>query len=126
MRNGNKSLSERIFSSPIAFFVFLILLVFIGKSAWSMHLSAEISRHKLNESNRALDRLREERAQVESRIKTLSTPEGVESELRAKYRAVRSGESVAVIIDDTQTTNEQSTSTESIGWGEKLLKVFWK
>jgi hypothetical protein len=128
MRNGNKNVSERIFSSPVAFIIFLIVLILMGRSAWNMHLSASASKSRLEDSRLALDRLRGEKKHVSDKIDVLSTPEGVESELRSKYRAVRDGESVAVIIDDVQsdTSNEATTTEEILGWREKFLRAFWK
>jgi len=67
-------------------------------------------------------------------VSRLSTDEGIEAEIRSKYPAVKQGESVAVIIGDSNldsSSNDTATSSIQIvhtAWWEKVLQMieFWK
>ncbi len=80
-----------------------------------------------------LQKLEEHRSVLANKIQYLSTEQGIEAELRTKYRAVREGESVAVIVENDQVASalQVSSSSESDvlqkvetkrGWFGKLLE----
>jgi cell division protein FtsB len=126
MRNGNRSVIKIILSSPITLVLAGILFIILAKAAWNIYQKADESAAKLSEADAGLAKLEDRQADLSAQVGYLSTPAGVEAELRTKYRAVKDGESVAVIIDDTQagsTTGEQASSTLASWWRRLLHAV---
>lgn len=130
MKNGKRYNKRKWFSSPILLVVVLVVFIVLARAAFSIYEKAEISQTKLDQARRELIRLQERQADLGSQVSRLSTDEGVEAEIRTKYKGVRSGESVAVIIGDdvpvSSTSNASSTaaSTASVGWFAGLLQKF--
>jgi len=115
-RNFRKRLYSPLVLIPMA--IFTIILV--------SGVSGVYKKNKLSKSN--LERERSELAKLEVRQKNLAnsidylkTDQGVEDEIRTKFRAVKEGEQIAVIVDDTTTSTPTKTSstTESV-----FMKVF--
>jgi hypothetical protein len=52
----------------------------------------------------------------------LETDIGIEDEIRSKYRVARPGESVALIVDDTDEKSEATTTATSTGFWNKVLQ----
>lgn len=92
-------------SSPFTLAVFVIVLIFLARSVWGIKDKAKDSNHRLSVAEAELSRLEAHKEDLADRIDYLSTEQGIEAELRTKYRAVRNGESVAVILDDKETAS---------------------
>ena len=125
MRYGNRSSSRRILSSPIALIVLLILFAILVKAAWNAHTKAVLSQTKLDDARNELAKLQERQADLSTKVAYLSTDQGLQAEMRDKFHAVKDGESVAVIVDNSQSANAiQASSTASIGWWGRFLHFF--
>ena len=111
--------------NPIVMIVALVLLFFLARSAWNMHRAADLASAKQAQTNMELEKLRANQESLSARIDSLSTPVGLEAELRTKYRAVKDGESVAVIVNtgDTTTTPVEASAKNS-GWFDRVLSWF--
>lgn len=113
--------------NPLVMIVAVVLLFFLARAAWNMHRSAATVSTKLAQADAELDKLQSEQQNLSSKIDDLSSPSGIESELRTKYRAVKEGESVAVIVSDDSGASASSsgaTSTEQRSWFGKMLGWF--
>ena len=130
MKNGKRYNKRKWLSSPMLFIVALIFFIVLARAAFGIYKKVQISNVKLDQARRELIRLQERQADLGSQVTRLSTDEGIEAEIRTKYKGVRSGESVAVIIGDdvpvSSTSNASSTavSTASVGWFAGLLQKF--
>ncbi|MFA6553992.1 MAG: hypothetical protein WCS89_00600 [Candidatus Paceibacterota bacterium] len=132
MKYGNQSIWKKLISSPITLLGFLILFFFLFRAAWSVHEKAVLSELKLKTAQIELNKLEAHQRDLSNQIGYLSTEQGIEAELRTKYRAVKEGELVAVIVDNNQnvanisavTATTTATTTESNGWGRRLLRMF--
>lgn len=120
MRNSN-TFWHTLISSPITLVLALVLLVFLTRAAWNVHRSADVASAKLSQAQSEVDDLKAQQSNLSEKINYLSTPAGVETELRTKYRAVKQGESVAVIVGEDATTSV-ATSTQEIGWWGRVLQ----
>lgn len=59
---------------------------------------------------------------LKDKVDFLATDAGIESELRAKYKAVAEGEKVAVILEDkVDASSTIATTTQNRSWWRKLL-----
>lgn len=131
MKYGNQSVWKKFISSPITLLGFLVLFFFLFRAAWSVHEKAVLSELKLKTAQIELSKLEAHQRDLSNQIGYLSTEQGIEAELRTKYRAVKEGESVAVIVDNDNVANVSTiiatttaTTTESAGWGRRLLRMF--
>ncbi len=101
MKYGNrpKMRIQRIAHSPITLVVALILCFILGKAAWGVYEKAAATEVRLSQVQSELVKLEDRHKVLASKVSLLSTEEGVEAEMRTKYRAVKEGEFVAVIVD---------------------------
>jgi len=120
--------------NPLMMLIALALLFFLARAAWNVHRSAGLVSTRLSQAQAEKDKLDAEKQSLSSKIGDLSTPSGLESELRIKYRAVKEGESVAVIVNKDQTTSSSSPSnllnssnssnlSRQMGWWDKMLSM---
>ena len=111
--------------NPLMMLIALALLVFLARAAWNVHRSASTVSAKLSQAQAEADKLTAEQQSLSSQIGDLSTPEGLEAELRMKYRAVKTGESVAVIVTDDQASSSDDTaSSTQAGLWDRMLGFF--
>ncbi len=128
MKYGNRSLWQKIISSPISIVVGVILLAILAKATFNISVKASQSSDRLIQAQVELSKLNERNNELSSRVQALSTEQGIEAEIRTKYHAVKDGESVAIIIGDARTAsvNDASTTVKSgmSGWWSRLLHFF--
>lgn len=126
MKYGNRSPWKRFFYSPASIGIVLIACVLIVRGALNIHEKALLAQDRLDQAKTELADLQNQKATLSKSIDHLSTPSGMEAELREKYHAVKEGESVAVIIDpsaDKNATSAQSTTTPPISWWGKMWRM---
>ena len=104
MKYSNKPIFERIAASPLALIAALVVLGFLIKAAWGSHQKAVQSSQKLSTEQAELAKLEQNQNDLSSQVAYLSTDQGVEAEMRTKFKAVKEGEQVAVIVDDGSQT----------------------
>ncbi|MEK7609725.1 MAG: hypothetical protein AAB470_01215 [Patescibacteria group bacterium] len=125
MKYGNRSIWKKVISSPITTVTVLILIFFLAKATWNIYQKASLSGAKLSQAQAELLKLQNRQSDLSRKVDHLSTDQGIEAEIRTKYPAVKAGESVAVIIDDSQTANvSNATSTPELSWWKKMLRIF--
>ncbi len=95
--------------NPFITILAFVLLFLLARAAWNVHHSANSVSTKLSQAQAEEDKLESEKSDLSGKIAELSSPSGIESELRMKYRAVKDGELVAVIVSNTN--NSQSTGS---------------
>jgi len=113
MRYGNRSIWQRIIRSPLLNILLAVFVVVLVKATWSIHAKALESSVKLKEAQAQYHKLEDHQADLSNQINYLSTDAGVEAELRTKYRAVKEGESVAVIVDPDSATADSGNAIAS-------------
>lgn len=102
----------KLMSSRITLFILILVFIFLTKVSLSMRDKLFLSKNRLNTAESELTKLINHQNDLSKKIQFLSTEAGVESELRTKYRAVREGESVAVILDAVKLSTTTSTTTK--------------
>ena len=148
MKYGNRRTENRILSSPITIVGLTILIIILARATWSIREKSVASANKLSQAKSELAKLEDHQADIGQQVNHLSTEQGIEAELRTKYRAVKTGESVAVIVDNSQTASNspigrastsssltasfdgsesvaaasQASSTPLLGWFSRLLR----
>lgn len=98
----NRNFKRRlVYSWPVAMAVFL-LAVFLGQSAVRSYLVARNTRSAYTEARRDREDLEAKRVELDKTLDYLSTPYGLERELRRKFGLVKPGEHLMVIVDRTE------------------------
>lgn len=136
MAYGNRARSrihqiERIASAPLVVAVALVVLIVAVRAAWGVSAKVGVVRDRLAQAESAQAELEARREDLAAKVQYLGSEQGIEAEIRTKYRAVREGESVAVIVDDSPdgstadaTGRDQgASSTPSVGWWRRLLQT---
>ena len=121
---GKKSLLKRVLTSPFSLILVVIIFIFITKATWGLRYKVILSDTKLGQARTELANLQSRETDLTAQVAHLSTEQGVESEIRTKFKGVREGESLAVIIgNDANATSQQASSTpEKVGWFRSLLQ----
>lgn len=124
MKYGNRTFWHKVSSSPIVMVIVIILLIVIIRANFRIYGKVYVSNQRLQQSKNEIARLQERKLELASKVDKLSTGEGVESEIRSKYMAVKEGESIAVIIDDSEKNNykDNMISTTTDSWYKKVWK----
>ncbi len=89
-------------------FVGIVLFIILAKAAWNIHERASISEARLDQAQTELQKLQEHHRDLSGKVTFLLTEQGVESELRTKYLAVKDDELVAVITGPEMSTTSMS------------------
>ncbi|MEK7501605.1 MAG: hypothetical protein AAB629_01625 [Patescibacteria group bacterium] len=127
MKYGNKSLWKKIVKSPVIFVALSIMFIFVARATWKMYEKASLSNERLSQAVATLAELNSHNNMLSEKVAYLSTEQGIESEIRTKFRVAQEGESVAVIVGDTQSggiMNQASLTPVSLSWWRRLLRVF--
>ena len=127
MKYGNRSMWKKIISSPFTLVVVIILFLFLTKAVWTIREKKLLSVSRLKATEDEFAKLEAHQKDLSDQINFLSTEQGMESELRTKYRAIRDGESVAVIIDNKQTVSVSKVEVNienKNSWWSRILQVF--
>jgi len=114
MKYGKPGIWRKIISSKITLVVILIVLILMAKGANEMKRKNDLSASRLDTIEKDYQKLDTYKTELENRINYLSTTEGIESELRTKFRAVKEGEQIAVIIDKDAESSSSSTVINNV------------
>lgn len=119
--NKKKNFRKFIYS-PFTLFILLMFFLLLLKGVWGVYQKERTSAQYLQAEQDQFTAITSRQKELTQSVDYLKTDQGIEAEIRSKFRVVRDGESVAVIVDDTSsTTVPKTTSTPSI-W-QRLLGV---
>lgn len=125
MKYGNHNHPwKKLMNSPIMIVILIGILALFAKASWNSYRRSATSADKLEQAQASLAGLKSRENTLTEQIKYLSTDEGIEAELRSKFRAAMEGESVAVIIG----TQASATDGKAVGddrppsWWRRLLQ----
>jgi len=86
--------------SPLSIFILAIILVFLAKGVIKLWGKYDISKDTRGINEERLESLRQQKQSLEEEIKKLSTPGGIEEELRSDLGVVAPGERVLQIVEE--------------------------
>lgn len=99
---------ERILYSTGSILVILLIIGFLAKATYGAYQKKVISQKELDLTMQAYNHLTTEQQNLKGDLAFLKTDEGIDAELRSKYRLVRPGENVVVIVEEQN--DEQETA----------------
>ncbi len=134
MKSRNSFSWKRLLASPVTLIIVLAVFVVLARAAWTMVNRAKLAAERLGQVEAQSAKLQASQKKLSDEITGLSSPGGIEADLREKYHAVTPGESVAVIVDSpsaggpdpNQSASALSASSTATGesWWRKLLDFF--
>lgn len=103
-----------------------LIVTFLGvRGVFEMYSKESLSRDRLIAAQKEQEDFRLRHASLSQAVSFLETDEGVESELRKKYRVVKPGEEVVLIVNDVP--NEQDLPEQNVihkNWYSRFLEYF--
>lgn len=108
---------KNIVHSPVFIMILFIILIILIRAIFSVYQKKSVSEINLNKERIEYQKMSQRKEKLVSSIDYLKTDDGVESEIRTKFRLVKDGESVVVIVNDASSStkseikNIQNTNT---------------
>ena len=103
---------RKILYSPITLTILAIIFMVLVRGVYGVYIKEKISSNNLEQEKNELAKLEEREKSLAASFDYLKTDQGVENEIRTKFRAVKEGEKVSVIVDENvPTTTNTATST---------------
>ncbi len=113
----NKKRVKNILYSPIILLIMAIIFVILFRGVLNVYKKERLSYQYLKQDKIELQKILLRQQNLVSSLNYLKTDQGVESEIRSKFRLVKEGEKISVIIDDQNTEiTTVSTTTENSFW----------
>ena len=97
-RLKNKNKFKKIFYSWPVFVLLLAIVLLVASGVWGVSKSERTSCGKRDSSEERYDKLEDKSDNLLSEIESLKTEKGRESEIRDKFRVVKEGEQLAIIL----------------------------
>ncbi|MFH0846061.1 MAG: hypothetical protein V1851_01530 [Patescibacteria group bacterium] len=115
-------MNRAIYSWPVIFLLVLIT-VFLSRSVWKVYLGERLSDTKRQQFENILKELEERQKNFLSDIDLLKTQKGLEMEIRDKFRVVKEGEQLAIIVQAEEKEIPIIEEVE-IPWWKKIKDLF--
>ncbi len=119
LKSKNK-IKRVVYSWPVLI-VLLILVLLTAKGVWGVYKSREISYNNKITSEEEYNELQDRSSSMISEIEMLETEKGIETEIRDKFRVVKEGEQLAVIINSVGDVNGIQESSPKESFWTKIL-----
>ncbi|MDD5068415.1 MAG: septum formation initiator family protein [Candidatus Pacebacteria bacterium] len=110
---------RRILYSKTTLFILCLAVFFVARATWGVYQKEKESSQNLAITERRFDELNKRNDYLSGEIKKLSSPGGVEEEIRQKFRVAKAGEQMAVIVDSTAPA-PSITDDSGNGWWARL------
>ena len=105
----------------------IVIFCILAKATLSIWSKAGNADAKLGEAQKELDKLKSSQEDLSAKVAYLSTDSGKENEVRTKYHAIKDGESVAVIVDDSPSVSPSANQAQAAAavpsWWQKILRM---
>lgn len=111
-----------VISSPLVLLFLVFVAVFLGRATYRILAKERESAKNLARAQAELQELQDKKEGIEKDINRLSTPEGVEEELRSKYAIKKPGEELVVIVNDEPAPAKEEVKEKT--WWEKIEEFF--
>jgi len=110
-----------LFSWP-TFLVLLVIAVLLSRSVYSLYTRERATAQLLSDRRAELADVEARAAIIESKLKNLDTPRGVEEEVRSRFEVAKPGERVIVIVD--QNGDASSSAVTELGFWSRVRAFF--
>ena len=110
--------------SPLSLFALLLLLAFFGKATWNVYQKYSSSMEKKDRTAAEYQAMQDRHNALVASVARLKTDEGVEQEIREKYRMAKDGEQLLIIVDQEKPTPPLPEKTFFQSMWQKVKGIF--
>jgi cell division protein FtsB len=110
IKRKRTNLTSLIYNKVTVIFL-LILIILMAKTLWNTSHKKKFSEAAVIKAKKELTELQKREEYLVSQIEYLKSPEGVEAELRERFRVGREGEEIAVILEEDKIEDQTIAST---------------
>lgn len=114
-----------IINSPFTQGVILVLVLFVGWSAFIRYEIAMEMAERTEAARKEVETLVDKKEALEKEVNYLSNERGIEAEMRRQFDVALEGEQVVVILDDDK-SDVQSIPTSTSSTSSKKWYQFWR
>ena len=109
--------------SKVTLVVLAIVVLLLLNSVWNIFLKERVTNTTRKKLEREFVELQEREALLREEIERLSTPRGVEEEIRSKFEVAKEGEETMVIIDPGRGDSADTDDSKKSFWS-RLFNIF--
>lgn len=120
----DKRILKKIIYSKITILIIFIFVILVAKSSSNAYMEQRLTRENLSIAQQELEELDSRRENIETKISDLNTTEGIEKEIRNKFRVAKEGEEMILIIDKDGDIDNLSSNKD--GFWSKFLRFLKK
>lgn len=102
---------RKIMYSPITLTILALVFAVLVSGVWGVYNKMKLSLKNLDKEKTEQAKLEHRKVNLATSIEYLKTEQGIENEIRTKFRAVKDGEKIAVIVEDKESTTTQMGTT---------------
>jgi cell division protein FtsB len=113
-------------NSPLTKGVLLVLVLLMAVSAFQRFQIAREMHDRRQEAETDVEELRQQKSELEGKVKYLSDERGIEAEMRRQFDVALPDEQVVVIVDSNENTASKPTTTPSDGDSNPAWYQFWR
>jgi len=103
--------------------VLLVIALILARATWNVFIKNRETKENLVETVEYLDDLKKRGANIEEEIQDLSTERGIDREIREKFRVVKEGEGMIMLIDSPESYTASSTNEDKSLWS-RVMDLF--
>ena len=120
-KNQRNTDTEKNFFKIIGIILLCVLCIILMFSSYKLYRKYTKARHALTDTRLELSKFQDQEKKITESIDRLSHTEGLEYEIREKYRVVKPGEQLIVVIDNVL----QNTTPRTPGFFEKIKEYLY-
>ena len=114
---------KKLLHSRYAIAVLVIIFILVSRGLWNVYVKYEKSRDLMARTETDVTALQDREASLQRSIDVLSTPEGKEKEALDRFGAVKEGEHIIVLVDDSATNSKELPPADD-GWWSRFFNLF--
>lgn len=118
-----KKVEKILYSKILIFVLFIIFCILLVGAIGMTRKAIEASKNRKNATEK-LNELTQQKNLLEKQNNDLKTEKGIEENIRDKYRVVKNGEGLVIIVDDQNKTDESEKIQNGGGFWKLLKKIF--
>ena len=113
---------NKIIHSKVFFVIFLIIIIFLGRSTYDIFTRYELSKNNYLSVKKDYDNLKTREEMLNNEIERLKTESGIEEEIRGRFSVAKPGEIVVTVVDANSTTTGKDRL--NTGLWQKFMELF--
>ncbi|PIP87063.1 hypothetical protein COW81_02125 [Candidatus Campbellbacteria bacterium CG22_combo_CG10-13_8_21_14_all_36_13] len=114
---------EKFLYSKTSLVVLIIMIFFSGKAVLNLYEKEQSTSETLEVVTNEFNKIQDRKEFLESKLKSLATPKGIEMEIRDMFNVAKEGERVMVVVEKTS-NDEDINVNEKKGIWQKIKNIF--